>query len=116
MAEKGIQARDILHAWKDSRLNCRRLSCTPREASQRLRVVFACSREAEDSHLPKYEEKSPPARSTVLICQWIQLEKMMNHVCGLGFYKIEDLVTHITEVHLVCLPHPLVSYVVGRNV
>lgn len=59
------------------------------------------SREAEDAHLTEYEEKSPPARSTVLICQWIQLEKMMNHVCGLGFYKIEDLVTHITEVHLV---------------
>lgn len=59
------------------------------------------SREAEDAHLSGYEAKSPTMRSPVLICQWIQLEKMINHVCGMGFYRIEDLVTHITDVHLV---------------
>jgi len=59
------------------------------------------ARDNEDSRLSGYDAKSPPARSPVLICQWIQLEKMVNHVCGMGFYRIEDLVTHITDVHLV---------------
>lgn len=59
------------------------------------------SQEAEEPRLSTYEAKSPSAGSPVLICQWIQLEKMVNHVCGMGFYRIEDLVTHITDVHLV---------------
>lgn len=58
-------------------------------------------RDAEESRLSGYDTKSPTACSPVLICQWIQLEKMVNHVCGMGFYRIEDLVTHITDVHLV---------------
>lgn len=58
-------------------------------------------REAEESRLSSYDAKSPSPHSPVLICQWILLEKTANHVCGLGFYRIEDLVTHITDVHLV---------------
>ena len=37
----------------------------------------------------------------VLICQWISADQTVNHICGIGFYRIEDLVTHITDVHLV---------------
>ena len=59
------------------------------------------SRESQESRLSSYDAKSPTARSPVLICEWIQLEKMVNQVCGIGFYRIEDLVAHITDVHLV---------------
>ena len=57
-------------------------------------------RQNEETRLSVYDAKSPSARSSVLICQWIQLGKMVNHVCGMGFCRIEDLVTHITDVHL----------------
>lgn len=59
------------------------------------------SRESQDPHSSSYDAKCPSARSPVLICEWIQLEKMVNQICGIGFYRIEDLVTHITDVHLV---------------
>lgn len=58
-------------------------------------------RETQESRLSSYDEKSPTSRSPVLICEWIQLEKMLNQVCGIGFYRIEDLVSHITDVHLI---------------
>lgn len=59
------------------------------------------SREVKESRMSSYDAKSPTSRSPVLICEWIQLEKMLNQVCGIGFYRIEDLVAHITDVHLV---------------
>lgn len=57
--------------------------------------------DAQESRLSNYDTKSPALRSSVLICEWIQLEKMVNQVCGIGFYRIEDLVAHITDVHLI---------------
>lgn len=76
------------------------LVCATRSESP-ISSSFRVSRDLEESCLSGYDVKSPPVRSSVLICQWIQLEKMVNHVCGMGFYRIEDLVTHITDVHLV---------------
>ena len=68
---------------------------------QQILSGVRCSREAQETRLSSYDAKSPTPSSPVLICEWIQLEKMVNQVCGIGFYRIEDLVAHITDVHLV---------------
>ena len=58
-------------------------------------------RKSQESCPLRSDTKSPTGCSPVLICQWVQLPKTETHVCGIGFYRIEDLVMHITDVHLV---------------
>lgn len=63
---------------------------------------FFCEKEKCNS---KYDEVIDRSRESsqlpVLICQWVAADRrLMNHICGLGFYHIDDLVSHITDTHL----------------
>lgn len=59
----------------------------------------------KDTYGTKYGVEIDGTRSSsqvpVLICQWVPLDRrMMSHICGIGFYRIDDLVSHITDTHL----------------
>lgn len=59
----------------------------------------------KEKYTTKYDEDMDSthvnSQLPVLICQWVATNRgMLHHICGMGFYRIDDLVSHITDTHL----------------
>ena len=71
------------------------------DGSSSLMTMSDLSEKVVDDKMDLSSEHPNPVR----ICQWISSdETALERFCGIGFYRIEDLVGHITDVHLSSQP------------